>query len=392
MSQQFVKFKRRIQISTPTNPLTGSGAAFLWGARQTGKSTLLRERFPDALVFDLLDTTLAADLAVKPGLLRERVLADEPQTVVIDEVQHVPELLQEVHWLLENTATHFVLCGSSARKLRRSSRNLLGGRAIDFHLHPLTTAEIGNVDLSQLLRYGALPPHYLSEDPTSLLRAYINNYLKQEIIDESATRNIPAFSRFLQVVALGHGQQINHSNVARESGVAASTVRNYYQILEDTLLGFMLEPWRRKKKRRLVETAKFYLFDVGIANQLHPEAKTTNEGTDLYRRAFEHFTLNEVRAWIEYERLDLPLSFWRTSSGLEVDLIVGDMALAVECKSSREVRNADLKGVRGMLEEHRPRRTIVVSRVPERRKTEDGIEIVPWQAFCEELWAGHLIG
>jgi predicted AAA+ superfamily ATPase len=370
--------------------VTGSRAAFLWGARQTGKTTLLHERFPDALFYDLLDTALAAELSVRPRLFREQVLAQRPSVVVVDEIQHVPALLQETHWLLENTATHIVLCGSSARKLRRTSRNLLGGRAVDFHLHPLTSAEIGDVDLLRLLRFGALPVHYLVDDPRPLLRAYVNNYLKQEIIDESVTRNIPAFSRFLQIVALGHGQQINYTNVSREAGVSAGTVRNYYQIVEDTLLGFTLEPWRRKKRRRLVETAKFYLFDVGVANALHPEARDVGEGTDLFGRAFEHFILNEVRAWIEYERLDLPLAFWRTSSGFEVDLIVGDLEAAIECKSTREVRTADLRGLRALKDEHTPRRCIVVSRLSERRRTEDGIEILPWQEFCEELWGGTL--
>lgn len=388
MSQGIFKFLRRIEFDSPRNPVTGSSAAFLWGARQTGKTTLLHERFPDARFYDLLDTALAAELSVRPRLLREQVLSQRPADVVIDEVQNVPALIEEVHWLLENTSTRFILCGSSARKLRRNSKNLLGGRAVDFHLHPLTTAEIGDVDLLRLLRHGALPAHYLVDEPRSLLRAYVNNYLKQEIIDESATRNIPAFSRFLQIVALGHGQQINYTNVSREAGVSASTVRNYYQILEDTLLGFTLEPWRRRKKRRLVETAKFYLFDVGVANQLHPEARTLDEGTDLYGRAFEHFILNEVRAWIEYERLDLPLSFWRTSSGFEVDLIVGDLDLAIECKASRDVRATDLKGLRALKEEHEPRRSLVISRVGERRRTDNGIEIVPWREFCDELWAG----
>jgi predicted AAA+ superfamily ATPase len=391
MSQRFSKFKRIIELPIPRNPVTGSGAAFLWGPRQAGKTTLLHERFPVARFYDLLDTALAAELSVRPRLLREEVLAQEPPMVIVDEIQHVPALLQEVHWLLENTSTQIILCGSSARKLRRTSKNLLGGRAIDFHLHPLTSVEIGDVDLLRLLRHGALPVHYLVDDPRPQLRSYVNNYLKQEIIDESATRNIPAFSRFLQIVALGHGQQINYTNVSREAGVSASTVRNYYQILEDTLLGFTLEPWRRRKKRRLVETAKFYLFDVGVANQLHPEARTIDEGTDLYGRAFEHFILNEMRAWVEYKQLDLPLSFWRTSSGFEVDLIVGDMEVAIECKSTREVRSNDLKGSRALKEEHNPRRRLVVSRVDERRLTDDGIEILPWREFCEELWGGRLL-
>jgi uncharacterized protein len=391
MNPRLSKFKRSMELTSHKNPLSGSSAAFLWGARQTGKTTLLHDRFPDARFYDLLDTALTAELSVRPRLLREQVLAQRPETVIVDEIQNVPALLPEIHWLLENTATRMILCGSSARKLRRDSRNLLGGRAVDFHLHPLTSAEIGNLDLLRLLRHGALPTHYLVDDPRPLLRAYVNNYLKQEIIDESVTRNIPAFSRFLQVVALGHGQQINYTNVSRESGVSASTVRNYYQILEDTLLGFTLDPWRRKNKRRLVETAKFYLFDVGVANQLHPDARSIDEGTDLYGRAFEHFIINEVRAWIEYGQLRFPLTFWRTSSGFEVDLIVGDLELAIECKSTRQVRAADLKGLRALKEEHTPRRSLVVSRVNESRRTSDGIEIVPWREFCEELWSNQLL-
>jgi len=213
----------------------------------------------------------------------------------------------------------------------------------------------------------------------------------EEIIDESVTRNIPAFSRFLQVVGFCHGQQLNYANVARETGVSSSTVRNYFQILDDTLLGFTLDPWRKRKKRRLADTAKFYLFDIGIANQLHPESSTVSEGSDRYGFAFEHFLLNEVRAVLEYGMLEHPLSFWRTSSGFEVDLIVGDMELAIEFKSGRELRRADLKGMRALLEEHTPRRSIVVTRGEQRRKTEDGIEIVPWRDFCTQLWNGELM-
>ena len=391
MTAQFHKFNRIIDLDAPTNPATGSSAAFLWGARQTGKTTLLHDRLPEARFFDLLDTELAAELSVRPRSLRERVLAEEPATVVIDEIQHVPALLPEVHWLLENTSTDFLLCGSSARKLRRESRNLLGGRAVDLRLHPLTSVEIGDVDLVHLLRYGALPVHYLMEDPRPRLKAYVNNYLKQEIIDESVTRNVPAFSRFLGIVALVHGQQINYSNIARESGVSTNTVRSYFQILEDTLLGFTLEPWRRRKKRRLVETAKFYLFDIGVANQLHPEAGIIDEGTDLFGRAFEHFVLNEVRAYVDYHALDLDLTFWRTSSGYEVDLIVGDLDLAIECKSTREVRGTDLRGMRALKEEFEPAQCLVVSRADAPRRTEDGIEILPWRDFCTRLWENRLI-
>jgi len=390
MRSQIPKFKRSLELSWEPNSITGSAAVFLWGARQTGKTTLLHDRYPEAKFYDLLDTTLSAELSVRPKILREEVLAERPRIVVIDEVQHVPPLLEEVHWLLENTATRFILCGSSARKLRRRSRNLLGGRAIDFHLLPLTTQEIGDIDLARALQHGTLPVHYLAHDPSPLLKAYVHNYIKAEIIDESATRNIPAFSRFLQVVGLTHGQQINYSNIARETGVSASTVRNYFQILEDTLLGFTLEPWRRRKKRRLVETAKFYLFDIGIANQLHPESRLVVQGSDRFGRAFEHFVLNEVRAYISYKRLDYPISYWRTSSGFEVDLIIGNMDLAIECKSTREIRTADLKGLRALNEENALRRKLVLSRVETRRMTDDGVEILPWRSFCQELWSGRL--
>jgi predicted AAA+ superfamily ATPase len=385
------KFKRQLELQWAPNPITGSAAVFLWGARQTGKTTYLHDRYPGAGFYDLLDTTLSAELSVTPRIFREEVLAKLPELVIIDEVQHVPSLVEEVHWLLENTATRFILCGSSARKLRRRSRNLLGGRAVDFHLMPLTSQEIGDVDLERLLKHGAIPVHYLSEDPTPLLKAYVNNYLKAEIIDESATRNIPAFSRFLEIVGLCHGQQTNYANFARETGVSASTVRNYFQILEDTLLGFTLVPWRRRKKRRLVETAKFYLFDVGVANQLHPETPVVTPGSDRFGRAFEHFILNEVRAFLEYRRLETPLAFWRTSSGFEVDLIVGNMDLAIECKSTKEIRTADLKGLRALAEENHPRRTIVVSRVDKPRSTDDGIEILPWRDFCASLWGGGMV-
>jgi predicted AAA+ superfamily ATPase len=380
-----------LKLPWSPNPLTGSAAAFLWGARQTGKTTYLHDRYPSARFFDLLDTTVTAELSLRPHLLREQVLAETPETVVVDEVQKVPNLLEEVHWLLENTATRFILCGSSARKLRHRSHNLLGGRAVDFHLLPLTTSEIGQVDLPKALRHGLLPPHYLAADPSGLLQAYVSNYIKAEIIDESVTRNIPAFARFMQVIGLSHGEQINYTGVARESGVSASTVRNYFQILEDTLLGFTLEPWRQKRKRRLVETAKFYVFDGGVANQLHPESSTIAEGSDRFGRAFEHFVINEVRAYLAYNRLDDPMAFWRTSSGFEVDLIVGDMDLAIECKSTREIRAADFKGMRALGEEHAPRRRIVVSRVESPRRTEDGIEILPWNEFCRELWGGDMI-
>lgn len=386
----FPKFQRQLQIRWTRNPLTRSGAVFLWGPRQVGKTTLLRDQLGEARFYDLLDTALRAELALRPHRLREELLADPSEIVVIDEVQEAPSLLPEVHWLLENTAIRFVLCGSSARKVRRGSQGLLGGRATELRLHPLTSVEVPDLDLDRILRHGGLPAHYLVDDPAPLLRAYVNAYLKEEILDESATRNVPAFSRFLELVALSHGQQMNYASAARESGVSAHTVRSYFQILEDTLLGFTLEPWRKRAKRRLVETAKFYLFDIGVAHYLNPEARTIAEGSDLYGRAFEHFILSELRGYIDYRSPGVPIRFWRTSSGIEVDFVIGDMDVAVECKSNRTVRQADLAGLRALREEHVVRRALVVSREEIPRTTTDGIEILPWRRFCAELWSGSL--
>lgn len=391
MSSRLCNLERDLKLSWSLNPRTGSGAAFLWGPRQTGKTTLLHQQFPAAVYYDLLDTSLAAELSVRPRLLRERTLADRPEVVVVDEVQKAPELLQEVHWLLENTATRFVLCGSSARKLRRKSRNLLGGRAIEFHLLPLTSHEIPDLDLQRLVNHGALPIHYLSDDPERLLRSYVNTYIKEEIIDEAATRNVPAFTRFLQVVGLTHGQQLNYANVARETGVAAATVRSYFQILQDTLLGFTLEPWREARKRRLVDTAKFYLFDIGVANHLNPESGPVMEGSDLFGRAFETFLLSEVRARLAYTSREQALTFWRTHSGFEVDLVVGDLDLALEFKSAKVARDEHLRGLRALREEHRVGRPMLVARESHPRTTSDGIEILPWRTFCAQLWSGDIL-
>ena len=383
--------KRTLKIEIIPNPIKGSGAAFLWGPRQVGKTTFLHEHFKEACFYDLLDTNLCAELSIKPYIFREEVLARKPKLVIVDEIQKIPELLEEIHWLLENTSVQFVLCGSSARKIKRKARNLLGGRAIEVSLFPLTSKEIVEIDLLKILNYGSIPVHYLATKPTKLIKAYVNNYIKEEIIDESLTRNIPAFSKFLKIVGLTHGQQLNYTNIARESGVASNTVRNYYQILKDTLLGFELEPWRKSKKRRMVESSKFYLFDIGIANFLHPEIKQVVAGTDTFGRAFEHFLINEVRTYLFYSEIDEALTYWRTSSGFEVDLIIGNMELAIEIKASMEIRNVDLKGLRALKEEQKVKRAILVTFSSKNRKTSDGIEILPWKDFCSQLWQDQLI-
>lgn len=377
-------------MEIPKNPLKGSGAAFLWGPRGTGKTTYLKQKYPQAKYYDLLDSQLFTEFTLQPHHLREEILAQRPIIVILDEIQKIPKLLDEVHWLLENTPTLFILCGSSARKLKREAKNLLGGRAVSYQLFPLVTVEIKNFDLNRALSYGTVPRHYLATKPKPLLKAYVNNYLKEEIIDEAIIRNIPSFAKFLHVVALTHGQLLNYANMGREVGVSPSSVRDYYQILEDTLVGHTLEPWRKSKDRRLIETAKFYLFDVGVANSLHPEVSEVVEGTDIYGNSFEHFLVEEIRAYLAYKDRNEPLYFWRTASGYEVDLIIGDLAMAIEFKSTKQVSSNHLRGIRALKEEHKPGRALLVSREESHRKTTDGIEIIHWKNFCQQLWKDQL--
>jgi predicted AAA+ superfamily ATPase len=385
MNSRLSEYSRILRID-----LRRHNAAFLWGPRKVGKSTLLKQQFPDAHFFDLLQSELKTSLLLRPSLLREDVAANRYDLVVVDEVQKIPALLDEVHWCLENTKTRFILCGSSARKVKRGAANLLGGRAWRFELFPLTTRELGECRLDRILNHGLIPLHYAEAAPERSLRSYVLDYIGQEIHAEALTRNIPAFARFLEAVAATHGRLINYSNIARDCGVASKTVREYYQILEDTLLGHTLEPWRKKKHRRLIETAKFYLFDVGVVRALSA-MRLIQEGTEEFGRAFEHFLIEEIRAWMAYEEKYLPLAYWRTSTGLEVDLIIGDLDMAVEFKASRKADERDLKGLRALMEDQKVRQAAVVSLDQAMRKLPGGITVYPWQEFCARLWNGDLL-
>ena len=360
------------------------------GPRKVGKSTLLRQRFPKAKTYDLLNSEQRSRLLLRPHLLREELLARKHDLVVIDEIQRVPALLDEVHWLIENTRIRFLLCGSSARKLRHGAANLLGGRAIRFELFPFTSHELGELDLDRALGHGLIPDHYLATKPERALRGYVLDYLEQEIQAEALTRNVPAFTRFLEAVGVGHGGLLNYANVGRDCGVSPKTVREYYQILEDTLLGHTLPPWRKAKKRRLIETSKFYLFDPGIVRALRGMHRI-ERGSVEFGQAFEHFLIEEVRAYLSYSEKHLPLAFWRTSTGYEVDLVVGDLDLALEFTSSRLVRPEKAKGLQALMGEHRVRRAVIVSLDPSPRKLPGGILVLPWKEFCSGLWQGNWV-
>jgi predicted AAA+ superfamily ATPase len=308
----------------------------------------------------------------------------------VDEVQKVPDLLDEIHWLMENTRLRFILCGSSARKLKRGRGNLLGGRALRFELHPLVSAEIPNFDLVTALNDGLLPRHYGMPNVRRRLAAYVGDYLKEEILAEALSRKVAQFSRFMEVAALSNGEAVHYANVARECGVSAPTVRTYYDILEDTLLGRFVPVFQKRPKRRVVTAPRFYLFDVGVAGSLARRGRV-RAGSELFGHALEHLMYMEITAHSSYSTLDYPLSYWRTTSQLEVDFVLGDHELAVEVKGTERTETHHLRGLRAIGEEYPFRRRILVSRDPRRRVADKGIEILPWRDFLEELWSGRLI-
>ena len=371
-------------------------SAFLWGPRKTGKSTLLRQRFPDAVRFDLLDTRLLLEFTRSPWALAERIDALDATTltspIIIDEVQKVPAVLDEVHRLIENKGLGFVLCGSSARKLKRGHANMLGGRAWRLGLHPLTYAEIPDFDLLRALNRGLIPQHYDTKQHRRALAGYVDDYLKEEVFDEGLVRNTPAFSRFFDALSFSHGELLNSSNIARDCGVDSKTVREYFQILVDTLVGTLLEPFSRRRSREVITRApKFYLFDVGVAGHLmgrHIERPAGQE----FGRALEHLVLMELLAYRSYRELELPLRFWRTRSGLECDFVLGrEGEVAIEVKGSTRLRPSDLRSVRAYVDEHSPRQTIVVCNERDARRTNDGIWILPWERFLEQLWSDAIV-
>ena len=375
-------------------PLSETETCFLWGPRQTGKSTLLKTLFPDARRYDLLLSNEYHRLLTNPGLIREECQAESKASkrkklpVIIDEVQKIPALLDEVHWLIENADMRFILCGSSARKVKRGQANLLGGRAVRYELHPFVYPEIPDFSLSKALNGGLLPRHYLSPHPQRLIESYVGDYLKEEIAAEALTRNVPAFSRFLKIAALTNGELINYRNIASECGVSAPTVKEYFQILDDTLIGKQLPAFRRRAKRRIIGAPKFYFFDIGIVAHLTHRG-SVGKGSELFGKAFEHFIYMEILAHSSYSELNYPIAYWKTASGFEVDFVLGDHEFAIEVKSASMVGNRHLKGMRAFKEEYTAQRYIVVSMDPKPRKTADGIDILPWEVFLDRLWKGR---
>jgi len=378
-----------------TLPMSSEESCFLWGARQTGKSTLLKKLFPESLYFDLLLSGEYRRLMANSGIIKEECdgagLTAETQRfpVIVDEVQKVPELLDEIHWLIVNKGLRFILCGSSPRKLKRSHANLLGGRALRYELFPLTYPEIKNFSLDKALNNGLIPRHYDSKFPAKLLQAYIGNYLQEEIASEALSRNIPAFNRFLEVAAISNGEMVNFNNIARDCGISSPTVKSYFQILEDTLLGKFIPAYRKRVKRRLIHAPKFIFFDIGVAAHLTRRGRV-EQGSELFGKAFEHFITMEIIAHSSYSEQNYPVSYWRTTSGFEVDLILGNNDVAIEVKSTSRIHDGHLKGLRAFKDEYKAK-YLLVSNDPKKRLTDDGITIIPWQDFLDELWNNEIL-
>jgi uncharacterized protein len=378
-------YKRNLQL--PARP---TQSFFLWGARQTGKTTLLKASYPDALRIDLLKTDEFMRYAKEPSLLRSEVAAlSRERLVVIDEIQKVPLLLNEIHYMIQEWQRVFALCGSSARKVRRRHQNLLGGRAIRYELFGLVAQELGtDFSIEHFVNTGPLPDHYGAENLAPALRAYVDTYLREEILEESLTRRLPIFSDFLRVAAIGDTEILNMSNIARETGVSVSTVRDHYGILVDTLMGAFLPAFTLRPKRRTIQAPKFYFRDLGVVNHLTRRG-TIKPGSELFGKAFENWLFHELSVHSQYSELFYELSHWRLSSGIEVDFILGPGTVAIEAKGKSKITSGDIRGLVNFKKDFPEAQSLIIVCLEKRmRKTDEGIYIVPYQEFITLLWDG----
>jgi predicted AAA+ superfamily ATPase len=363
--------------------LIGKKSHFLFGPRQTGKTSLIHHSLKGVKVYDLLDTSIYLALSQSPGRIGQELTAKD-RLVVIDEIQRLPELLNEVHRLIETRGMRFLLTGSSARKLRRGGVNLLGGRARTKYLHPFTYKELGDkFDLARAIERGLLPSIYFSDDPQADLQAYAGSYLREEIVAEGSIRNLPAFSRFLKVAALCNSQIVNFTNISNDAQVARTTVYEYFEILKDTLILYELPAWRKSKKRKPLASSKYYFFDIGAVSIL--QGRKFCPGTPEFGEAVETCLMHELISYSDYMSGE-KLSYWRSTSGFEVDFIIGDHT-AVEVKAKENVSGSDLKPLRALSEEKKLKRYLCVSLEPRRRRLGD-VAVLPYIDFLEDLWNG----
>jgi uncharacterized protein len=366
----------------------------LFGPRQTGKSSYIRSQLGDspAAFFSLLDQRLLLSVLADPTRIRQEIEARDitNAVVVIDEIQKCPALMDEVHLMIEERHIRFLLTGSSARSLRRSGVSMLGGRGSDRHMHVFTREELKEhgFDLHRALNTGLLPPHYLAANPDEGLGAYVDRYLTEEIAAEGLARNLPAFARFLETAAAANAELINYSNIARDAQVARQTVVQWFTILTDTLLGFLLPAYTATRRRKAIETAKFYFFDTGVVRTLR-RLPVVHEASSEFGTFFEHYIFLELKTWIDYCSPRSTLQYWRSRSGFEVDFLL-DRRVAIEVKAARTIHDKHTKGLRALRDEGQIERSIVICREERPRRT-DGIDILPWEFFLDELWAGRIL-
>ncbi|MBN1595672.1 ATP-binding protein [candidate division FCPU426 bacterium] len=369
------------------NSILMKKSCFLWGPRQTGKSWLIAHQIKADRVYDLLDGETFLQFTRNPSRL-EAELRPSDRVVVIDEIQKVPGVLDQVHRLIEKRSVRFLLTGSSARKLRRGGVNLLGGRARARILHPFSQVELGkHFHLDRALAYGLLPAVFFSDSPREDLKAYAGDYLAQEIAAEGLVRNIPAFSRFLEVAALCNSQMANYSKIASDAQVPRRTVQEYFQILKDTLLAFEISGWGASVKRKPIRAPKYYFFDVGLANYFQ-HRQMVSPGSPEYGAAFETYLAHELKTYCDYLQID-SLHYWRSQSGFEVDFVLGD-EVAIEVKAKKHVSERDLKGLQALKEEKRLKKYLLVC-MEARAWKHGNISVVPWREFLSDLWEGKVI-
>lgn len=369
-----------------------AGHFFLLGPRGTGKSTWLRATFPDALAIDLLDPAEERALLSRPESLRERVAAcKKPSIVVIDEVQRAPGVLTVVHALIERKEGHrFVLTGSSARKLRRSGTDLLGGRAARCSMHPFLASELGaRFDLADALRIGLVPGIVMAPEPVRALQAYVGLYLREEVKAEGLVRNLAAFGRFLEAMSFAQGQPLNLANVARECEVPRASVEGYLEVLEDMMLGHRVPVFTRRAQRQLVGHPKFYWFDAGVYRSVRP-AGPLDAPEGIEGHALEGLVAQHLRAWIDYSAADLGMHYWRTKSGVEVDFVVygKDGFWAIEVKGGRRIAQSDLRSLAAFGEDYPQARRLLLYRGRE-RLVRDGVLCMPVDEFLAGVRPGE---
>ena len=372
-------------------PLESRKSFFLFGPRGTGKTTWLKHRLPEALFVNLLQSEYYNRLSANPGHLRQLIPPDHTGWTVIDEVQRIPALLNEVHDLIEARGLVFVLTGSSARTLRRRGVNLLAGRALTYRMHPLTAVEQQEAfNLRDSVQLGHLPARFSESDPAKYLKDYVQTYLREEVMQESLTRNIGHFSRFLEVASFSQGATINISAVAREAHIERSVAENYFSILEDLLIAVRLPVFSRKAKRKLISQKKFYFFDAGVFRAIRPVGPLDSDA-EIDGPALETLVLQELRAVNDYHDYGYQISFWRTRSSLEVDFVLyGPRGLlAIEIKRSTQIQPKDTRALREFKKDYPPAKCFVFYGGPSPVYMDD-VTVLPVEHALRNLH--HILG